>query len=133
MGCVHWSDKGNIPTYKPVSNASVFILILLLTYFLRVSFHFRYDEVTSAYSLCFSPDGEKLYCGFKKCLRVFDTSQPGRVSVERNLKIKGDTAFQTNIVSSIAINSCFPNLYALGSYDKSIGRCMRKNCFYLED
>lgn len=79
------------------------------------------DEVTSAYSLCFSPDGSKLYCGFKKCIRIFDVSQPGRVFEQRNLKVKDEPAFQTNIISSIAVNPTFKNLYTLGSYDKTIG------------
>jgi hypothetical protein len=36
------------------------------------------DEVEAANSLCISPDGEKLYCGFDKCVRVFDVQVPGR-------------------------------------------------------
>ena len=84
----------------------------------------RYDEVTSAYSLCFSPDGSKLYCGFKKCVRIFDVSQPGKFSEQRNLKVNKEPAFQTNIISSITVNPTFENLYALGSYDKTIGKSL---------
>ena len=37
------------------------------------------DEVVSANSVAFSTDGTKIYCGFEKLIRVFDTSFPGRV------------------------------------------------------
>lgn len=82
---------------------------------------FRYDEVTAAYSLAFSPDGRKIYSGFKKVIRIFDISIPGRVSEERNVKPKGESVFQTNIISCISINPVAPNIYALGSYDRTIG------------
>jgi len=36
------------------------------------------DELTSAYSLAFSNDGQLLYSGFEKMIRVFDISRPGR-------------------------------------------------------
>ncbi|CAJ0937234.1 unnamed protein product, partial [Ranitomeya imitator] len=38
------------------------------------------DSMSSppAHSLCFSPDGSRLFCGFDKMVRVFDTSRPGR-------------------------------------------------------
>lgn len=36
------------------------------------------DEVTAANSLEFSPDGSRLYGGFRKAIRSWDTSRPGR-------------------------------------------------------
>ena len=36
------------------------------------------DEVVSPHSLAFSRCGDKIYCGFSKCVRVFSTSRPGR-------------------------------------------------------
>ena len=36
------------------------------------------DEVTAATSLAFSPDGSKLYGGFSKSIRVWETIRPGR-------------------------------------------------------
>jgi len=39
---------------------------------------FVQDELTSAHSVMFSADGQKLYAGFTKMIRVFDVSQPGR-------------------------------------------------------
>lgn len=41
------------------------------------------DELTAAHSLCFSPDGTQLYCGFDKTVRVFYTERPGRDCEER--------------------------------------------------
>jgi hypothetical protein len=36
--------------------------------------------------LAFSPSGEKLYCGFKNAIRIFNTDLPGRQCEMRNLK-----------------------------------------------
>lgn len=41
------------------------------------------DELTAAHSLCFSPDGARLYCGFDKTVRIFYTDRPGRDCEER--------------------------------------------------
>ena len=41
------------------------------------------DEITSAYSLGFSPDGTRIYAGFKKSIKIFDTAIPGRMFEER--------------------------------------------------
>lgn len=41
------------------------------------------DELTAALSLCFTPDGSQLYCGFDKTVRVFHTERPGRDCEER--------------------------------------------------
>lgn len=41
------------------------------------------DELTAAHSLCFTPDGTQLYCGFDKTVRVFHTERPGRDCEER--------------------------------------------------
>lgn len=47
---------------------------------LRASFrsYNHLDELTAAHSLCFSPDGSQLFCGFNRTVRVFSTSRPGR-------------------------------------------------------
>nr|XP_031532049.1 telomerase Cajal body protein 1 isoform X4 [Vicugna pacos] len=47
---------------------------------LRASFrsYNHLDELTAAHSLCFSPDGSQLFCGFNRAVRVFSTSRPGR-------------------------------------------------------
>uniref|UniRef100_A0A452UQ92 Uncharacterized protein n=1 Tax=Ursus maritimus TaxID=29073 RepID=A0A452UQ92_URSMA len=47
---------------------------------LRASFraYNHLDELTAAHSLCFSPDGSQLFCGFNRTVRVFSTARPGR-------------------------------------------------------
>ena len=41
------------------------------------------DELTAAHSLRLSSDGQKLYCGFNKMIRIFDVNRPGRDCVSR--------------------------------------------------
>ena len=36
------------------------------------------DEVTAAYSVCFSLDASKLYAGYKQTIRIFDTEYPNK-------------------------------------------------------
>ncbi|KAJ9591397.1 hypothetical protein L9F63_002003 [Diploptera punctata] len=79
------------------------------------------DEIESANSLTFSPSGEKLYCGFKNFIRVFNTNYPGRECTIRNLKRQFPTQKQTGIISCISVNPALPNIYAAGSYSRSIG------------
>lgn len=47
------------------------------------------DEVTPAYSLAFTPDGSKLYGGFNKAMRIWDTARPGREYTEVSTHRKG--------------------------------------------
>lgn len=75
--------------------------------------------MTHAYSLALSPDGTKIHAGFLSEIKIFSTDRPGRQCVSRNLK----PWFQRNIVSSIAINPIVPDLCALGTYSKMIGKC----------
>ncbi|XP_071964973.1 telomerase Cajal body protein 1-like [Antedon mediterranea] len=76
------------------------------------------DEVTSALSVAFSPDGSKLYAGFKKMIRVFYTDRPGRECEERPTLVNG--IGQSGIISCFAMDE-IGGLYAAGSYSKSIG------------
>ncbi|XP_015784027.1 telomerase Cajal body protein 1-like [Tetranychus urticae] len=77
------------------------------------------DEIVSAYSVCFSPDGEKIYAGFKKGIRVFNTRNPGRDCEERLTYVDGGG--QHGIISCITVNPVRPEIYAAGSYSKQIG------------
>lgn len=47
------------------------------------------DELVSAYSIAFDPACAKLYCGYNKCIKVFDISRPGRnyVEISTNSKV----------------------------------------------
>ncbi|KAJ8246838.1 hypothetical protein GJAV_G00255950 [Gymnothorax javanicus] len=76
------------------------------------------DELTAAYSLCFSPDGSQLYCGFEKTVRVFYTDRPGRDCEERPTTVKKQG--QTGIISCMAFSPS-QSLYACGSYSRTAG------------
>nr|CAG4640890.1 EOG090X06W9 [Eulimnadia texana] len=79
------------------------------------------DEVESAYSICISPGGEKLYCGFNKTIRVFDLNCPGRNCETRSTKIKKSASVnQPGIISCITVNPALPSIYCAASYLKTI-------------
>ncbi|XP_053425910.1 telomerase Cajal body protein 1 isoform X2 [Nycticebus coucang] len=87
---------------------------------LRASFrsYNHLDELTAAHSLCFSPDGSQLFCGFNRTVRVFSTSRPGRDCEVRATFAKKQG--QNGIISCIAFSPTQP-LYACGSYGRSLG------------
>uniref|UniRef100_A0A8D1LCN4 Telomerase Cajal body protein 1 n=1 Tax=Sus scrofa TaxID=9823 RepID=A0A8D1LCN4_PIG len=87
---------------------------------LRASFrsYNHLDELTAAHSLCFSPDGSQLFCGFNRTVRVFSTSRPGRDCEVRATFAKRQG--QSGIISCIAFSPTQP-LYACGSYGRSLG------------
>ncbi|EDO39943.1 predicted protein, partial [Nematostella vectensis] len=77
------------------------------------------DEITSATSVSFNLDGSKIYSGFNKMVRVFDTNRPGRECEERPTVVKKNG--QSGLISCIAFCPDHSGLYALGSYSKSVG------------
>ncbi|XP_007523444.1 telomerase Cajal body protein 1 [Erinaceus europaeus] len=87
---------------------------------LRASFraYNHLDELTTAHSLCFSPDGSQLFCGFNRTVRVFSTARPGRDCEVRATFAKKQG--QSGIISCIAFSPAQP-LYACGSYGRSLG------------
>ncbi|XP_073510578.1 telomerase Cajal body protein 1 [Phyllobates terribilis] len=76
------------------------------------------DELTTAHSLCFSPDGSRLFCGFDKMVRVFDTSRPGRDCECRPTFQK--KLGQPGIISCVAFSPA-QDIYACGSYSRCLG------------
>ncbi|KAL0970222.1 hypothetical protein UPYG_G00238940 [Umbra pygmaea] len=89
---------------------------------LRASFrpYNHLDELTAAHSLCFSPDGSQLYCGFDKTVRVFYTDRPGRDFEERPTVVKKQGQGQSGIISCMAFSPC-QSVYACGSYSRTAG------------
>ncbi|KAF6098166.1 WD repeat containing antisense to TP53 [Phyllostomus discolor] len=87
---------------------------------LRASFraYNHLDELTAAHSLCFSPDGSQLFCGFNRTVRVFSTARPGRDCEVRATFAKKQG--QSGIISCITFSPTQP-LYACGSYGCSLG------------
>ena len=81
----------------------------------------HYDEIASPISLCFSLDGARLYAGFTRVIRVFDTSRPGRPAASRALcKNRADRTGQRGVVSCMAFNPDWSGLYAVGTYARNI-------------
>ncbi|KAG8430610.1 hypothetical protein GDO86_020308 [Hymenochirus boettgeri] len=76
------------------------------------------DELTAAHALCFSPDGNQLFSGFDKMVRVFETSRPGRDCENRPTFHKKQG--QAGIISCIAFSPT-QDIYACGSYSRSLG------------
>uniref|UniRef100_A0AAR2M6P1 Telomerase Cajal body protein 1 n=1 Tax=Pygocentrus nattereri TaxID=42514 RepID=A0AAR2M6P1_PYGNA len=76
------------------------------------------DELTAAHSLCFSPDGSQLYCGFEKTVRVFYTERPGRDCEERPTVVKKHG--QSGIISCLAFSPS-QAVYVCGSYSRTVG------------
>ncbi|XP_072179905.1 telomerase Cajal body protein 1-like [Diadema setosum] len=77
------------------------------------------DELSTPHSLCFSRNGKRLFCGFNKQIRIFRTDRPGRDCEVIPTKGKG-AAGQSGIISCFAMAPEL-NLFAAGSYSKSVG------------
>ncbi|XP_075919794.1 telomerase Cajal body protein 1 isoform X2 [Petromyzon marinus] len=75
------------------------------------------DELEAARSLCFSPDGQHLACGFPRSLRLFSTGRPGRDCEERKTSAGG--VGLAGIVSCVCYD---PTGYVLacGSYGRDV-------------
>lgn len=80
------------------------------------------DQVVGPYSVCFTPDGGRIYCGLENSVQVFDTARPGN---------QGQTIYTTptrkskegqkGIISTIAFCPDGSGLWAAGSYSRTIG------------
>ncbi|CAL8109680.1 unnamed protein product [Orchesella dallaii] len=79
------------------------------------------EQLMSSYSLAFDSTGENIYCGFEKSIRIFNITRPGKQCVERSMKQSFPGLTQYGLLSSIAVNPSFKSIYAVGSFDKTIG------------
>ncbi|KAH9512329.1 Telomerase Cajal body protein 1 [Bulinus truncatus] len=81
----------------------------------------QYDEVTAAYSVSFSCDGSKIYAGYNKSIRIFDTEYPVR-SCKHVKTINPKTKEgQRGIISCFTHSPDGNGLYVAGSYSRHIG------------
>lgn len=78
------------------------------------------DEIVAAHGLAFSVDGQKLYCGFKNMIRIFDVSIPGRNFKGLPTCVKKKYG-QKGIISCFAFSAENRNVFAAGSYSKTVG------------
>jgi len=80
------------------------------------------DELTSAISLAFSPDGNKIYSGFNRTVRIFDLARPGKFCEKRDtlsthrINKRRIRQGQPGIISCIQVAPDSSGTYAAGSY-----------------
>ncbi|KAF9346738.1 Telomerase Cajal body protein 1 [Mortierella sp. AD094] len=73
-------------------------------------------------ALCFNLDGSKIYCGSNNMIQIFDTTRPGRDSYKRpTVPTRKSRKGQKGVISCLAFNPDHSDLYAAGSYLKTIG------------
>ncbi|CAF0809624.1 unnamed protein product [Brachionus calyciflorus] len=77
------------------------------------------DELESAYSIAFDSTASKIYCGYNKCIKIFDIATPGKNF--QDIKLKDDQYKMPGIISCIAFSKAQNGIYAAGSYTKFIG------------
>ena len=77
------------------------------------------DEVTAAFSLGFSPDGQRLLAGYQKSLLCFDVTRPGREYETVSTYVKRRRDCLPGMISCIAY-SPLGDMVAAGSYSSSI-------------
>ena len=78
------------------------------------------DEITACTSLACTADGAKIYCGAKNCLYAFDIARPGREYTFVPTFCKKEGGIR-GLISSIAFSKVDPGIYAIGSYNGSVG------------
>lgn len=76
------------------------------------------DEVMSARSVAFNFSGTQIYSGFKNTVKIFNTSAPGRNCDTINTKALAE---QEGIVSCIAVNPDMEEVFAVGTFRRTIG------------
>lgn len=84
------------------------------------------DQLEAARCVVFDPSGQKLFCGFRRMIRVFDVSRPGRVCEERpTVKSRKSKNGQKGIISCMEFNPDRSGMLAAGSFARS-------TCIYCE-
>jgi len=81
----------------------------------------HYDELSSAMSLCFSLDGQSLYAGYYKMIRVFDLERPGKQVKDISTFEKRSLGGQKAIISCISMCPTMAGVYAVGCVGGSVG------------
>lgn len=82
------------------------------------------DAIESAQCVSFTNDGQRIFAGFNRCIKIFHTSNPGRdCDVLHMGKTRRSRDGQKGIVSSIAFPAAAAqsnNVFAVGTYAGSI-------------
>lgn len=81
------------------------------------------DELEAALSVSFSGDGQCIYGGYKKSIKIFTTTVPGR---------DYDTIQTRQPISCLATNYYEANVLAAGSWNKSIALIDTRDCLTID-
>ncbi|KAL0322246.1 UNVERIFIED_CONTAM: Telomerase Cajal body protein 1 [Sesamum calycinum] len=76
------------------------------------------DEITAAFSIGFNPNGNKIFAGYNKTIRVFEVHRPGR-DFQQYSTLLGNKEGQSGIISSIAFSPTCSGMLAAGSYSQT--------------
>lgn len=68
------------------------------------------DELEAAISVTFSADGQNIFCGYKKNVKIFSTGRPGREYVEYPV---------THPASCLTASLAQPGVVAIGEFYQS--------------
>ncbi|KAF8935400.1 Telomerase Cajal body protein 1 [Haplosporangium gracile] len=73
-------------------------------------------------AFCFNLDGSKIYCGSNNMIQIFDTTRPGKDCQKKpTVPTRKSKKGQKGVISCLAFNPDHSDLYAAGSFLKSIG------------
>ncbi|KAF9908174.1 Telomerase Cajal body protein 1 [Linnemannia zychae] len=73
-------------------------------------------------ALCFNLDGSKIYCGSNNMIQIFDTTRPGKDCQKKpTVPTRKSKKGQKGVISCLAFNPDHSDLYAAGSFLKTIG------------
>ena len=79
------------------------------------------DNLESAQSVAFTPDGERILAGFNRYIKMFHTNVPGREYDTMRLgKSRYSKDGQKGIVSAISYPTSSRNIFAVGTYAGSL-------------
>ena len=74
--------KMDQPKWQIMTIDVCWFCLTFVCWFLWLCYNVK-DEIAAATSVTFNLDGTRIYCGFNKMVRVFDTARPGRECQER--------------------------------------------------
>ncbi|KAL6528975.1 hypothetical protein OROMI_028861 [Orobanche minor] len=76
------------------------------------------DEITAAFSIGFNPNGNKIFAGYNKTIRIFEVHRPGR-DFGQYSTLSENKEGQSGIISSIAFSPTNSGMLAAGSYSQT--------------
>lgn len=117
-------DSANLVTCcYAISRRDHPIHLMDVTGLLRCSYRMynQADELESAISLSFNLQGDKIYAGSNRMIRIFDINEPGKssIAIPTSSSRRASTG-QKGLVSALAFNPDYSGAYAAGSYAHNV-------------